>query len=72
MPRDVSVAGFDGVPLPWWDEPGQQLTTVVQPGAAKGAAAGQAVRDLLDGEHLADVTLPTTLRLGSTTAPPSR
>lgn len=72
VPRDVSVAGFDGVPLPWWDEPGQQLTTVVQPGDAKGAAAGQAVRDLLDGEHPADVTLPTTLRLGSTTAPPSR
>lgn len=68
VPEDLSVTGFDGIPMPWY---AGVLTTVEQPGAAKGAAAGRAVRALLAGERVADVTLPTRLRIGTTTAAPA-
>ena len=41
VPQDLSVTGFDGVDLPWLDH---VLTTVEQPGAAKGRAMGRLVR----------------------------
>ncbi len=66
VPDDLSVTGFDGVPLPWW--PGE-LTTVVQPAREKGVTAGCLVRALLEGEHPADVVLPTELRIGSSAGP---
>lgn len=69
VPDDLSVIGFDGIPMPWY---AGVLTTIEQPGAEKGAAAGRAVRALLAGEHAPHVTLPTRLRLGTTTAAPAR
>lgn len=68
VPQDVSVAGFDGLDLPWLAP--DVLTSVAQPFAAKGAAIADAVMAILDGETPPDVELPVELRLGSTTAPP--
>ena len=68
VPRDLSVAGFDGADLPWLAP--VRLTTVVQPTAEKGQAAGRAVVALLAGEVPPDVILPVVLRPGSTTGPP--
>lgn len=67
VPQDVSVTGFDGIPLDWWEG---TLSTVVQPGPGKGAAGGQAIRELLDGGQPSGVVLPTHLRIGTTTGPP--
>ncbi len=69
VPEDVSVTGFDGVDLPWLD---RTLTTVLQPGAAKGRALGRLVRRRLEGEGVLDEPFPVELRVGSTTAPPPR
>ena len=68
VPQDVSVAGFDGLDLPWLAP--DVLTTVSQPLAARGEALGDAVRRLLAGENPPDVELPVALRLGTTTGPP--
>ncbi|HQY32346.1 MAG TPA: LacI family DNA-binding transcriptional regulator [Actinotalea sp.] len=68
VPQDVSVAGFDGLDLPWLAP--DVLTTVVQPLTAKGEAMGGLVAQLLAGEEPASVLLPVDLRLGTTTAPP--
>ncbi|MBM6399070.1 LacI family DNA-binding transcriptional regulator [Phycicoccus sonneratiae] len=67
VPQDVSVTGFDGVDLPWLDA---TLTTVLQPGVEKGRALGRLVRRALEGEPVADVGFPVSLRVGTTTAPP--
>ncbi|WP_448630246.1 substrate-binding domain-containing protein [Cellulomonas soli] len=67
VPQDVSVAGFDGLDLPWLSP--DVLTSVVQPLAEKGAAAGHAVEALLAGEQPLNVELPVTLRVGTTTGP---
>ncbi len=68
VPQDVSVAGFDGLDLPWLGP--DVLTTVVQPLAAKGEALGHAVAALLAGESPAPVQLDVELRTGTTTGPP--
>lgn len=68
VPEDVSVAGFDGVDLPWLAP--VRLTTVVQPTAEKGRAAGRAVASLLAGRRPDDLVLPVRLRPGTTTARP--
>ncbi|HMO12423.1 MAG TPA: substrate-binding domain-containing protein, partial [Actinotalea sp.] len=70
VPDDVSVAGFDGLDLPWLAP--DVLTTVVQPFAAKGEEMARVVMALLDGGSPADVELPVELRVGTTTAPPLR
>ena len=67
VPEDLSVTGFDGVDLPWF--PGS-LTTIDQQGVAKGRRLGALLQRLLDGERPRDELQPTTLRLGTTTAPP--
>ena len=67
VPQDVSVTGFDGIPLDWWDG---TLTTVVQPGTGKGEAAGHAIRELLDGGQPSGVVLPTHVRVGTSSGPP--
>ena len=67
VPVDVSVAGFDGVDLPWLAP--VQLTTVVQPTVEKGRTVGEAIAALLSGQRPADVVLPVTLRIGDTTGP---
>jgi DNA-binding LacI/PurR family transcriptional regulator len=66
VPDDVSVVGFDGADLPWL--PGT-LTTVGQPSDAKGRAAARAAMALVAGERPSDVTLPITLRIGTTSGP---
>jgi DNA-binding LacI/PurR family transcriptional regulator len=66
------VTGFDGVSLPWLPTP---LTTIDQHGEDKGRALGRLVARLLEGEpadQIDDVAIPTDLRIGETTAPPSR
>jgi len=67
VPEDVSVAGFDGLDLPWLTP--DVLTTVEQPIAEKGAVVGRAVQRLLAGEQPEDAVLPVSLRVGSTTGP---
>jgi DNA-binding LacI/PurR family transcriptional regulator len=67
VPDDLSVTGFDGIELPWF--PGT-LTTVLQHGEEKGQRLGAMVQALLDGEHPANATMPTELRIGTTSAPP--
>lgn len=68
VPEDVSVAGFDGLDLPWLAP--DVLTTVVQPLAAKGVALGQAVAALIAGETPGSVVLDVEVRIGTTTAAP--
>lgn len=68
VPEDVSVAGFDGVDLPWLAP--DVLTTVRQPLAEKGRVAGEAALALIAGEAVPDVLLPVELQLGTTTAAP--
>jgi DNA-binding LacI/PurR family transcriptional regulator len=68
VPEDVSVAGFDGLDLPWLAP--DVLTTVAQPLGAKGEAIGHAVQQVLAGETPAPVRMPVELRVGTTTAPP--
>jgi DNA-binding LacI/PurR family transcriptional regulator len=68
VPRELSVAGFDGVDLHLFD--GTELTTVVQPARDKGREAGRVVTALLAGDTPADVLLPVRVRIGTTTAPP--
>jgi DNA-binding LacI/PurR family transcriptional regulator len=67
IPEDVSVAGFDGLDLPWLSP--DVLTSVHQPLREKGAALGRAVIDLLAGEDPTTVTLPVGLIPGTTTGP---
>jgi DNA-binding LacI/PurR family transcriptional regulator len=68
VPEDVSVAGFDGLDLPWLAP--DVLTTVAQPLEEKGAAIGNAVRQLLAGEEPGPLYLEVDLRVGTTTGPP--
>ena len=68
VPEDVSVAGFDGLDLPWLSP--DVLTTVVQPLSAKGQAIGHAVEQVLAGEVPPPVRMDVELRVGTTTAPP--
>lgn len=67
VPQDVSIAGFDGLDLPWLAP--DVLTTVTQPIAEKGATVGRVIEGLLAGDSPADAVLPVTLRVGTTTGP---
>ena len=49
VPEDVSVTGFDGIVVDGLAP--YELTTLVQPAAEKGRAAGQAVAAMLDGRE---------------------
>ena len=68
VPQDVSVAGFDGLDLPWLAP--DVLTSVSQPLAEKGAVIGRAVQALMSGELPGPETLGMTLQVGTTTGPP--
>ncbi|MGH3359331.1 MAG: LacI family DNA-binding transcriptional regulator [Nocardioidaceae bacterium] len=70
VPEDVSVVGFDGADLHWLAP--QRLTTVVQPTAEKGRTAARSAVDLIEGRQPSDVTLPVTLRVGTTSGPPPK
>lgn len=67
VPEDVSVTGFDGVDLPWLDH---HLTTVMQPGEAKGRLLGDLTRRSLAGEAPQDTPFAVSLRVGDTTSGP--
>jgi DNA-binding LacI/PurR family transcriptional regulator len=67
VPGDISVTGFDGV---WVDGVAPlELTTMVQPAAEKGRAAGAAISAMLAGEAAASVRLTSAFRSGNTTGP---
>ncbi len=70
VPADVSVTGFDGVPVDGLAP--YELTTLVQDAAGKGRAAGLAVAALIDGERAASVLLTCRFRPGNTTGPVPR
>ncbi|GAA1715568.1 substrate-binding domain-containing protein [Isoptericola hypogeus] len=67
VPEDVSIAGFDGIDMPWLSP--DVLTSVHQPLQAKGAALGRAVLGVLAGEEPTCTTLPVELVPGTTTGP---
>lgn len=67
VPEDVSIAGFDGLDLPWLSP--DVLTSVHQPLREKGAALGRAVIGVLAGEEPQVQTLPAELVPGTTTGP---
>ncbi|MBD7918269.1 LacI family DNA-binding transcriptional regulator [Cellulomonas sp. Sa3CUA2] len=67
VPQDVSVAGFDGLDLPWLAP--DVLTSVAQPLAEKGVAIGETVAELLAGRTPEPRVLPVQLRVGTTTGP---
>lgn len=67
VPQDVSVTGFDGVDLPWLD---RQLTTIDQPGEAKGRLLGDLTRRALAGESPRSEPFEVSLRIGDTTSGP--
>ncbi|WP_199431531.1 LacI family DNA-binding transcriptional regulator [Qaidamihabitans albus] len=66
VPADLTVTGFDGVA----EATRAGLTTVHQPVLEKGRAAGRLL--LSAGDRVAPkvITLPTELRIGTTSAPP--
>jgi DNA-binding LacI/PurR family transcriptional regulator len=67
VPEDVSVTGFDGVVVDGLAP--YELTTVIQPAAEKGRAAGDAVAAMLDGSPTASLLFTCTFREGNTTGP---
>jgi DNA-binding LacI/PurR family transcriptional regulator len=69
VPHDVSVTGFDGVVVDGLAP--YRLTTIVQPAADKGRAAGEAVVAMLGGGRTADLLLTCEFRDGNTTGPPT-
>jgi len=70
VPRDVSVAGFDGVQLGTLTSP--MLSTVVQPSPQIAATAVDLLLGLIGGQRfLAPALLHHTLRLGESTAAPA-
>lgn len=70
IPEDLSVVGFDDLPVVAWVDP--PLTTVHQPLAEMAAAATELALALGRGEHRpqAGLELATTLTVRSSTAPP--
>lgn len=68
IPRDVSIAGFDDIPLAAIANP--PLTTVHQPGREKGARAAKLALAILEGGEAEHLTLPTELVVRASTARP--
>lgn len=66
VPSDLSVVGFDGVALPWFDG---RLTTIDQAPFQKGRHLGTMMVRLLAGEPVASEEFPVRLVVGSTTGP---
>ncbi|MFH8251763.1 LacI family DNA-binding transcriptional regulator [Microbacterium sp. B2969] len=69
VPEDVSVTGFDGIVVDGLAP--YELTTMWQPSADKGRAAGEAIVAMLQGGEAASIRFTCTFREGNTTAPPA-
>ena len=67
VPHELSVTGFDGIVVDGLAP--YELTTLVQPAADKGRAAGQAVAAMLAGDVAASIRFTCLFREGNTTAP---
>jgi LacI family transcriptional regulator len=69
IPADLSVVGFDGLPVSRWVSP--PLTTVRQPLSEMGSAAAQMLGELIDGAPLRTnrVELSTELYIRESSAP---
>lgn len=69
VPEDISITGFDGIPVdgiaPY------ELTTMAQPAAEKGRAAGAAVVAMLDDAEAASIRFTCGFRPGNTAGPAS-
>jgi LacI family repressor for deo operon, udp, cdd, tsx, nupC, and nupG len=72
IPDDVSVVGVDDIRYARYTDP--PLTTVAQPMRQMGEIAVRTLLDLLNGKPAASeqVTLPHTLVVRASTAPPGR
>ncbi|WP_216214878.1 LacI family DNA-binding transcriptional regulator [Amycolatopsis aidingensis] len=72
VPREVSVVGFDDLPVARWSSP--PLTTIRQPLDEMGRLAGRLLADLIAGTPPRShrIELATELIVRSTTAPPAR
>jgi DNA-binding LacI/PurR family transcriptional regulator len=72
IPGDISVAGFDDIPLAAYATP--PLTTVSFPGIQEGIRAGEILMDLLDGRIRPGYheTIETRLVIRQSTAKPAR
>lgn len=70
VPRDLSVVGFDDLPVARWSSP--SLTTVRQPLADMGRVAGRMLKQLIEDVPLESerVELATRLVARASTAPP--
>jgi LacI family transcriptional regulator len=70
IPQDLSVVGFDDLPLDRWLSP--PLTTVCQPLAEMGRVAAEMLGELIEGVPLRSrrVELATELVVRESTAPP--
>ncbi|MCR2808273.1 MULTISPECIES: LacI family DNA-binding transcriptional regulator [unclassified Microbacterium] len=67
VPEQLSVTGFDGIVVDGLAP--YRLTTLVQPAAEKGRAAGQAVAAMLAGQPAASIRFTCVFRVGNTTGP---
>ena len=72
VPDDLSVVGFDDIQFARYTDP--PLTTVAQPMREIGDGTVRLLLEILEGNEIAPVsiTLPHTLMVRSSTAPPSR
>ena len=71
VPGDISVIGFDDVPLAAYFDP--PLTTVRLPAFELGLATGRALLDVIAGRDVpARTLLPTELVVRASTSPPAR
>lgn len=72
VPEDISVVGFDGIPLSGLTEP--PLTTIAQPIEHKGELTAQALLRALEASETDAAPqrtfLPTELIVRATTGPP--
>ncbi|MGW1928793.1 LacI family DNA-binding transcriptional regulator [Streptomyces sp. NPDC001919] len=71
IPEDVSIVGFDDLPVARWTHPA--LTTVRQPLFDMAAMAANTLLRIIDGEHVENlrVELATRLVVRASTAPPA-
>ncbi|MFE7673368.1 LacI family DNA-binding transcriptional regulator [Streptomyces albidoflavus] len=72
IPEDVSVVGFDDLPVARWTHPA--LTTVRQPLLDMAAMAAHTLLRIIDGEHVETLRVELATRLtprGSTAPPPA-